>query len=303
MASQTVTGPTTLTIGLGQTSTTGQYFASKTPATWSVSVQNDGALNPGDYSVTVSSTGLVEVTLSPSATIPPSDVTLSIIVSASSGPGNGNNDSLAVSVQIDLDAVPCFVQGTLIDTETGPRPVEELVVGDRVLTRDGGSTAIRWIGSCHLGMEALIQSTNLVPVRIRQDALGPGLPSRDLFVSPQHRIFVEGWQAELLFGETAVLVHAKHLLNDRSIVRDFSLKSVTYFHFALEKHQVVFANSLPAESLFLGDMALSAVSRPDANELYALFPELEHPNIGTSTQLYTRCLRSHEGRILSAKLQ
>lgn len=303
MARQEVTGPTTLTIGAGETSTTGQYSASKTPATWSVSVQDDGALNPGDYSVTVSSTGLVTVSLLPGASIPPGGVTLSLIVSASSGSGSGNNDSLAVSVQIDPNAVPCFLAGTLIETETGPRPVEELAVGDRVLTRDGGSMPIRWIGSYNLSKEVLIRSPMLVPVRIRQNAFGPGLPSRDLLVSPQHRILVEGWHAELLFGEAEVLVHAAHLLNDHSIIRRLPIEPITFFHFALDRHQIVFANALPAESLYPGDVALSAVARPDAEELIGIFPELAHPRMKATPRLYARCLRNFEGRLLSAGLR
>ena len=302
MARQEVTGPTALTLGAGQTSTTGQYVASKTPATWSVTVQDDGALDPGDYSVTVSSSGLVTVKLLPGAVIPPGGVTLSIVVSASSGNGSGNNDSLAVSVQIDPNAIPCFVAGTLIDTEQGQRPVEELSVGDRVLTRDRGSMAIRWIGSRRIDAEILNHFPQLVPVRIRKGAFGPGLPSRDLLVSPQHRVLVVGWQAELLFGEAEVLAHATHLLNDHSIVKVSTTSEVIYYHFALDQHQIVLANSLPAESLLLGEMALSTLTEPSVKELCTIFPELTHPDTIKLEKAYTRCLRRHESQLLSSRL-
>lgn len=298
MANQEVTGPAVLTIAAGETSTTGQYSASKTPAIWTMALQDDGALDPGEYTVTISSTGLVTVTLLPGAKIPPTGVTMSLLVSASSGNGNGNNDSLIVSVQIDADAVPCFVAGTLIDTETGSRPVEELEIGDRVLTRDGNCMAIRWIGSRRLDLQNLRNSPNLKPVLIKRDALGPGLPNRDLFVSPQHRIFICGWRAELLFGEDSVLVPAIHLLNDQTIIRDPSNKPVSYYHFATDRHQIVFANSLPAETLYPGDVALSAVTRSDALELLTIFPELLGSSVKAVPPFYTTCLRSYEGQVL-----
>ena len=300
MASQEVTGPSVLTILAGQTSTSGQYTASKAPATWSVAVQNDGALDAGEYTVTVSALGLVTVTLLPGATIPPTGVTMSLVVSASSGNGNGNNDSLIVSVQIDADAVPCFVAGTLIDTETGSRPVEELQVGDRVLTHDGNSKKIRWVGSRRLDSQSLRNFPNLRPVLIKRDALGQGRPKRDLYVSPQHRIFICGWRAELLFGEYGVLVPAVHLVNDQTIIRSPSNKPVMYYHFATEQHQIVFANSLPAETLYPGDMALSTVTHSDALELLTIFPELLDPSGKAAPSLYARCLRGHEGQIIGA---
>lgn len=299
MSRQQVTGPDTLFIPAGQTSTSGQYFASKTPATWSVTVQNDGALDPEDYSVMISSSGLLTITLLPGAMIPSTGVSMSLVVSASSGNGNGNNDSLIVSVQVDADAVPCFAAGTMIETEVGARPVEQLELGDQVITLNGQLMPIRWIGSRTLDSATLKRCPNLKPVLIKRSAFGEGLPNKDLYVSPQHRIFVSGWRAELLFGESDVFVPAIHLVNEKSIIRDNSNKQVSYFHFATEEHQVVFANSLPAETLYPGDVALSAVSRSAAQELKMIFPELEDVSGQLSPSLYTTCLRGREAQVLA----
>lgn len=299
MARQEVTGPATLVVTAGQTSITGQYSAAKTPATWSVFVQDDGDLDPGEYTVTISSSGLVTVSLLPGATIPSTGVTMSLEVSASSGSGNGNNDSLNVFVQIDADAVPCFVAGTTIDTETGSCPVEDLKIGDLVLTQDGSSMEIRWVGSRRLSLKMLLNSPKLWPILIKRDAIGPGLPERDLYVSPQHRIFISGWRAELLFGQTGVLVPAVHLANDKTIFRVCPKKPVTYHHFATEQHQIVFANSLPAETLYPGDVALSAVEEAGAQELLNVFPELLQSSGKVTPLLHTQCLRRYEGQVLA----
>jgi hypothetical protein len=86
--------------------------------------------------------------------------------------------------------VACFVQGTLIATPKGEKPIEYLKPGDLVLTRDNGVQDIRWIGSRHIGWQTLTSNPHLKPVVIRWGALDWGAPAHDLHVSPNHRILV-----------------------------------------------------------------------------------------------------------------
>ncbi len=106
----------------------------------------------------------------------------------------------------------CFTSGTQIATVSGDRCIEGLVAGDLVLTMDRGYQPIRWIGSSKRPATG-----DLAPILIRKGALGN---NRDLRVSPQQRMLLQGWQAEMLFGEEEVLVTAKSLVNDHSILRD-----------------------------------------------------------------------------------
>ena len=91
-------------------------------------------------------------------------------------------------------AVPCFTRGTLIKTDQGERPIEELAAGDMVLTMDHGYQPIRWIGSSKRAATG-----DLAPILIRKGALGN---DRDLRVSPQHRMLLQGWQAETALWRT-----------------------------------------------------------------------------------------------------
>ncbi len=127
---------------------------------------------------------------------------------------------------------PCFTRGTLIKTDQGERPIEELAAGDMVLTMDHGYQPIRWIGSSKRAATG-----DLAPILIRKGALGN---DRDLRVSPQHRMLLQGWQAELLFGELEVLATAKSLLNDHSILRDEG-GEVEYFHMLFDTHEIIYA--------------------------------------------------------------
>jgi len=81
----------------------------------------------------------------------------------------------------------------------------------------------------------------VLPVRIRRDAFGDGVPHRDLFVSPDHALFVDG-----------VLIPAKHLVNAKSVAFVRSRRRFRYFHVELDIHAVLFAEGMTAESLLPG---------------------------------------------------
>ncbi len=131
---------------------------------------------------------------------------------------------------------PCFAQGTMILTTDGERPVESLRVGDRVVLARGGEREIVWIGRRRVRIDAFERPELQRPVRVRAGALGGGLPHRDLVVSPDHALFLEG-----------VLVPAG-LLVDGSRIRQEAVDQVTYFHVELPQHDVLLADGAPAES-------------------------------------------------------
>ncbi len=165
------------------------------------------------------------------------------------------------------DWIPiCFARGTLIETPDGPRFIETLQVGDAVNTLDNGPQEIRWIGSkktSGLGKRA--------PIRIKAGALGN---VRDLWVSQNHRMLLRGAQAELMFGQSEVLVAAKHLVND-STIRPDPCPEIEYLHFLFDDHEIVFAECCPAESLLLGDQTMCSLDDTEQDEIIALFPELQ----------------------------
>lgn len=131
----------------------------------------------------------------------------------------------------------CYMQGTMIRTPTGERPVEALQAGDLVATLDGSAKKVKWIG--HRTYEAAFGAAEAFvrPVVIRAGALGGNLPTRDLKVSPQHGMLVDG-----------VMVPAAALVNGVSIVRDTTPADVTYFHVEMDGHEAIFAEGAASET-------------------------------------------------------
>ena len=134
--------------------------------------------------------------------------------------------------------------------------------------------ALDRIGSRILDREQLAAMPHLRPIRIAQGALGDGQPDRDLLVSPQHRVLLRGWKAELLFGEDQVLAPAKGLVNDSTITIDHDAGEIEYFHLMFSKHEVIMTNNLPTESFFPGKTSLNGIDRAAREELFRILPEL-----------------------------
>lgn len=139
-----------------------------------------------------------------------------------------------------------FCGGTRILTTRGRVRVEKLRLNDQVLTLNHGILPVRWIGQRIYGRHFARLSPNSIPVKIQADAIDDGVPSRDLFLSPLHNLFIDG-----------VLVPAEALLNGSTITRCDDMDPIAYYNIEMPLHAVVLAEDTPAESYIdRGDRAM-----------------------------------------------
>jgi len=146
-----------------------------------------------------------------------------------------NLGAAAVGRSIDV-SVSCFAEGTRIETSTGMVAVENLREGDLVLTGDGAREPIVWIGRRAVNCQQHPKPKTVWPVCVRAGAFGPARPHADLFLSPDHAVFVND-----------VLIPIKHLINGSTITQ-VPVDHVSYYHIELPRHDVILAEGLPAES-------------------------------------------------------
>lgn len=164
----------------------------------------------------------------------------------------------------------CFEGSTRIATAMGDIMAGELWRGDHVLTHDGEAKPVLWAGQ-----RTVRGGGANAPVLFTPGAIGNYAPLR---LSPQHRVLVSSPQAELLFGSHEVLVPAKALVNGRDICYA-PCASVSYVHFLLESHELVFAEGASCESLLPGVEALKYITLPpdiDAKSYRAVRPVLSY---------------------------
>ena len=137
----------------------------------------------------------------------------------------------------DTVGPPCYCPGTMIATPAGSVPVERLAIGDAVLAASGTARDIVWIGRRSYDQRFLNRNDEVWPVLFRAGALADQVPDRDLLVSPQHAMFIDG-----------VLIPAVLLINGSSIRRADPTDRVDYIHVELASHDILLANGAPAES-------------------------------------------------------
>ena len=150
---------------------------------------------------------------------------------------SGYSGTLApVTLTVQADVLPCFLRGTRIATPGGLVAVERLRVGDRVETSRGVRPVI-WTGEREIDLDRHASPERVLPVKIAAGAIAPNVPVRDLWLSPDHAIYIDG-----------ALIPVKHLINGRTIRQSHRHGRIHYHHIELDEHDIVLAEGLSAES-------------------------------------------------------
>jgi ELWxxDGT repeat protein len=132
--------------------------------------------------------------------------------------------------------LPCFLAGTRLRAPHGEVAVETLREGDLLLTASGAAVPVTWIGQREVDIARHPAPARVRPVRIRRGAFGDNLPARDLLVSPDHAVLIDG-----------ALIPAALLIDGVSVAQE-AHPTAHYFHVELPMHDVLLAEGLAVES-------------------------------------------------------
>lgn len=161
----------------------------------------------------------------------------------------------------------CMVRGTLIMTPAGERTIESLQAGDLVITKAGAARPIKWVGTRKLQKAAGTRwQSNEQPVKVHASAIADNIPSRDVYLSQEHAIAVDG-----------ALVRVRDLVNGLTITLEASsdMNEIEYYHIELASHDVVMSSGLPIETLKVATNAVAFDSaRPELGTTVQALPVL-----------------------------
>ena len=160
-------------------------------------------------------------------------------------------DRHAATARLAEVACVSFSRGTNITMASGLQvPIEQLAVGDMVLTRDDGPQPVRWVGQTTLRAVG-----EFAPVVVKKGALHN---EQDLLMSPDHRIFVYQREDKLGAGRSEVLVKVRHLINGDTVYQQDG-GFIDYFQLLFDDHQIIFAEGIAAESLLIDPRTRAAL--------------------------------------------
>jgi hypothetical protein len=177
----------------------------------------------------------------------------------------------------DFTSTVCFMAGTMIATPRGEVPVESIKRGDLVTTADGRTVPVAWLGIQTVSRR-FSDPLRVWPIRVKAGALDENVPSRDLLISPDHAILVDG-----------ALVQAGALVNGMSITREERLPAkFTYYHVEADDHSLILAHNVPAET-FVDNV--NRLGFDNWHEHQALYPdgkpvrEMPYPRVLSARQV------------------
>jgi Hint domain len=201
------------------------------------------------------SNGTNPYTFNTSTTVPTGSHTVYAYASSSTS----NTLPVGTPLYTDPNQNLCFMAGTMIRTPAGEAAIETLKVGDLVLTTDGVAKPVNWLGKQTVST-IFADPLRSLPIRVKVGALAENVPSRDLLVSPDHALLVDG-----------VLIQAGALVNGTSIVRETDVPKVfIYYHVELDDHSLILAENTPAET-FIDNV--DRMNFDNWAEFEALYPE------------------------------
>ncbi|WP_139284825.1 Hint domain-containing protein [Acidocella aminolytica] len=187
---------------------------------------------------------------------------------------NVNDFAMQGGYFVYTGSAPCFYAGTMIATPSGEVAVEEIKAGDMVLTQAGMALAVRWVGQSTVSTR-FADSLRALPVRIKAGALADGVPVRDLLVSPDHALWIDG-----------LLVQAGALVNNVNIIREADVPEIfSYYHLELASHEVLLADGAPAESFVDNVDRMSFSNWTGREEPPAWIPEMACPRAKSARQI------------------
>jgi hypothetical protein len=146
-------------------------------------------------------------------------------------PGGSLNVSSLVAT------VNCFCAGTRIATRNGLTKVEDLSAGERIFLADGRETEVLWLGR-QVVDTSVTNPREINPIRITKGALGGGLPERDLRLSPDHALAIDGYLIN-----AGALVNGSTIYQEHDVTEDF-----TYYHIETDAHELILAEGVAAET-------------------------------------------------------
>jgi hypothetical protein len=170
-----------------------------------------------------------------------SSTTLSISIAEAYGGPHALGPSSVSVTDIDPGNTACYCRGTFIRIGRGQKRVEELRIGDEVMTASGLARPIKWIGRRTYSGRFVMGRKDILPICFKAGSLDDNVPVRDLWISPHHAMYFEN-------GSGGVLVEAKDLVNGASIMQAEQVNDVEYFHIELDTHDVIIAEGALSET-------------------------------------------------------
>ena len=189
------------------------------------------------------------------------------------------SDQIGPAMPIFESAFSAFARGTLINTAQGLVAVEDLVPGMDIVTAEGTTSQLVWIGSMTLvPMVKGEPVENAKLTRITAGAFGVNRPGYDLMAGPAARVLTRPMGTGEMINSDRVLTPAQSLTDGMSVIEIRPQRAVTVYHICLREHAIICAGGMEVESFHPGLGFERHMGENMLSLFMSLFPHVDKPS-------------------------
>ncbi len=171
-----------------------------------------------------------------------------------------------------------FSRGSLLETESGPMAIEDILPGERVVTRDGAVLPVVWKGSTQVLPERPEDSgRGCTLIRVMADSFGIGRPMSGIVAGPAARLLRTPGHLHRILGRVPALTPLREFIDGLSVIEIAPPTPVELYHLCLERHAVIRVSGLEFETYHPGVNALRTTGKAMKSLFLGLFPHISDP--------------------------
>lgn len=170
-------------------------------------------------------------------------------------------------------AFSAFTHGTHLQAVNGVLAIEDLHPGDRLLTADGGSSEVAWIGAASFTSAEMSAGNPLT--RVMADSFGMSRPDNILGLGPAARLLQTPPDLRNAFAATPIMTPARAFVDGVNVIEITPPTPVRMYHLCLQRHAAVFASGLEIETYHPGADPIPLMSQTLRSVFMSVFPQIK----------------------------
>ena len=184
-----------------------------------------------------------------------------------------DSSHLAFALPAFEDSFASMGRGAILQTETGPCAVEDLLPGDKILTASNGFQTLLWKGSMTIIPGPQNQRPEMgTMTRLTSEAFGYGRPMPDLVLGPSARMTHKSAGVRTLTGRNSALIPVRDFIDQSQIIELTPVSAVQVYQLGFGDHERLCVNGIEIESLHPGLPHMIGLKGETISNLMALFP-------------------------------
>ncbi len=166
-----------------------------------------------------------------------------------------------------------FAQGTIFQAERGYMAIEDIQPGDMLMTADGTTEQVTWIGSATFSPNDLGDRMHLT--RVMADSFGMNRPESFISLGSAARVLQAPAHLRGNIDAGRMMTPAHRFLDGVNVIEVMPPTPMRLFHIGMRRHTALIASGLEVESYHPGSTPIGDLSNTLRDVFQSMFPHID----------------------------